>query len=618
MASGEFRGEFKPDRRSQFSDGSNVLAFSPSELNSRSMPRQCHDVDDDVRASSPMHRANLVSPDSVDVRASGIQSPPNVSVRELTLRDSVGISLGIPMSIGNKEVFGVVDSAAQITVVSSRVFPELHLSTAKSELVRIKNAQTGSAMDGYLVKSVQFLIGNKTYMWDVVVADISDELLLGLDFLKAHSAKLDFERNTITLQGDVIHATLKKDLAGNSFQVNCASVARQTVIPPNSMMVITARLSAPSPHDFVLIPSPDLPVIPAFVVVSGASGEIPVSLVNDTDRHVTLRAGEFLGSLEEVDAVFTDYSRETDSVHADGVRVRQVKTEDVKEVSNSSAEDAGDRSTQAHSLSRAAVPEHLEKLFVDSSSKLTPEQADILAGLLCEFADVFARHDLDLGEFTAIQHRIRTVDDNPVKLRMRRTPLGFEKEEEKHLRAMLDAGVIEESTSDWCAAPVLIRKKDGSVRYCLDYRKLNSKTVKDVFPLPLVEECLDMLSGSEFYSTVDMAAGYWQITVHPEDRHKSAFVTKYGLFQHVRMPFGLCNAPATFSRAMGLVLRGLTWSLNDFPRMTMSSRYARTYFHVNPLKTRPIARENVAGALQRPNGILTCWNNPYLVTKALL
>ncbi len=124
---------------------------------------------------------------------------------------------------------------------------------------------------------------------------------------------------------------------------------------------------------------------------------------------------------------------------------------------------------------------------------------------------------------------------------------------------MLDAGVIEESTSDWSAAPVLIRKKDGSLRYCLDYRKLNSKTVKDVFSLPLVEECLDMLSGSEFSSTIDMAAGYWQITVHPKDRHKSAFVTKYGLFQHVRMPFGLCNAPATFSRAMGLVLRGLMW-----------------------------------------------------------
>ncbi len=190
------------------------------------MPHQCHDVGDKVPAFSPMHRANFVSPESIDVRASGIQNPPNVSVRELTLQDSVGISLGMQMSIGDKEVFGNVDSAAQITVVSSQVFPDLHLSTAKSELVRIKNAQTGSAMDGYLVKSVHFLIRHKTYTWDVVVVDISDELLLGLDFLKAHSAKLDFERNTITLQGEVICATLKKDLAGNSFQVNCASVAK--------------------------------------------------------------------------------------------------------------------------------------------------------------------------------------------------------------------------------------------------------------------------------------------------------------------------------------------------------------------------------------------------------
>ncbi len=87
------------------------------------------------------------------------------------------------------------------------------------------------------------------------------------------------------------------------------------MVPPNSVMVVTARLSAPSQHDFVLIPSQDLPLLPAFVVVSGASGEIPVSLVNDTDHHITLSTGEFLGSLEEVDAVFMD----KDGCNADSV-----------------------------------------------------------------------------------------------------------------------------------------------------------------------------------------------------------------------------------------------------------------------------------------------------------
>lgn len=124
---------------------------------------------------------------------------------------------------------------------------------------------------------------------------------------------------------------------------------------------------------------------------------------------------------------------------------------------------------------------------------------------------------------------------------------------------MLDAGVIQPSNSAWASAPVLIRKKYGSVRYCIDYRQLNLRTVKDVFPLPLIEECLDTLVGACFFSSLDMASGYWQIRMKPEDSQKTAFLTKYGLFEHVRMGFGLCNAPATFLRAMSLVLKNLTY-----------------------------------------------------------
>ena len=143
---------------------------------------------------------------------------------------------------------------------------------------------------------------------------------------------------------------------------------------------------------------------------------------------------------------------------------------------------------------------------------------------------------------------------------MRWTPLGFEKEEEENLKLMLDIGVITESSSDWASAPVLVRKKDGTLRYCVDYRGLNSKTVKDSFSLPSISQCLDQLCGNTYFSTLDMASGYWQIEIAEQDRHKTAFITKYGLFEHRRMAFGLCNAPATFQRVIQFVLRGLTWS----------------------------------------------------------
>lgn len=104
-----------------------------------------------------------------------------------------------------------------------------------------------------------------------------------------------------------------------------------------------------------------------------------------------------------------------------------------------------------------------------------------------------------------------------------------------------------------------MKKKDGSVRFCIDYRALNAVTVKDVYPLPRVDETLEALHGAQRFSSLDLHAGYWQLAVAQEDKVKTAFTTRRGLFQFKRMTFGLCNAPSTFQRLMDCVLRGLTW-----------------------------------------------------------
>ena len=132
-------------------------------------------------------------------------------------------------------------------------------------------------------------------------------------------------------------------------------------------------------------------------------------------------------------------------------------------------------------------------------------------------------------------------------------------EEEEHLQKLLDAGIVVPSKSSWASPVVLVRKKDGSVRWCVDYRKLNQVSVKDAYPIPKIDQCLDTLSGSSLFSTLDLMWGYHQIEVAPEDRSKTAFITKYGLFEFTRMPFGLSGAPSTFQRVMELVLRGLQW-----------------------------------------------------------
>ena len=207
------------------------------------------------------------------------------------------------------------------------------------------------------------------------------------------------------------------------------------------------------------------------------------------------------------------------------------------------------------------VPEHLKDLFQRSTQHLNGEEQIQLADLLIEFEDCFAKSEFDLGNFSDIVHEVDTGSAKPIKQRMRRTPAGFAAEEEAHLEKMLKAGVIAPSISEWASAPVLVRKRDGTVRWCVDYRALNSVTTKDVFPLPLVEECLDTLAGNQWFSKLDANSAYWQIKISEPDRRKTAFITKYGLFEHIRMGFGLCNAPATYARVMNLVLRGLMWSI---------------------------------------------------------
>ena len=175
--------------------------------------------------------------------------------------------------------------------------------------------------------------------------------------------------------------------------------------------------------------------------------------------------------------------------------------------------------------------------------------------LFAEYSDVFVREEEDLGCTTTVCHKIQTTDDTPVAQRHRRIPPNLLAEVKQHLQELLDKGVIVPSQSDYASPIVLVRKKSGALRMCVDYRLLNAKCRKDRYPLPRIEESLDVLSGATHFSTMDLASAYNQVEVDPADRHKTAFTTPMGLFEYTRMPYGLSNAPATFQRLMQIVFR---------------------------------------------------------------
>ncbi|GBN47724.1 Transposon Ty3-I Gag-Pol polyprotein [Araneus ventricosus] len=123
---------------------------------------------------------------------------------------------------------------------------------------------------------------------------------------------------------------------------------------------------------------------------------------------------------------------------------------------------------------------------------------------------------------------------------------------------MVDNGVIDESSGPWASFILLVKKKDGSARFCVDYKKLNEITIKDSYPLPRIDDTLDTLKGSKWFSTLDLKSGYWQVGILPEDRINTAFTPDKELWQFKVMPFELCYDPATFERLIETVLRGLS------------------------------------------------------------
>ena len=177
-----------------------------------------------------------------------------------------------------------------------------------------------------------------------------------------------------------------------------------------------------------------------------------------------------------------------------------------------------------------------------------------LCNLFHRYSNIFSRDKNDLGFTDKVVHHIKTTDDVPVKQRDRRIPPQAVSEVRNMLTDWIKAGIIKESDSPYASQMVLVKKKSGEIRVCIDYRQLNQLTIKDAFPLPRIEDCIESLKGARYFSSLDLTQGYLQVKVHEADQHKTAFRALGALYEFNRLPFGLCNSPATFSRLMGRCL----------------------------------------------------------------
>jgi predicted aspartyl protease len=435
----------------------------------------------------------------------------------------------------------VIDTGSGITIISTKKYREMNIKPSLDRFECEIILADGSPMSVRGQTEVAIGMGQTQFNHRVVVADISTEALLGMDFLEEHGCLLDIKKRCLRVKGTVLPLYLERS------EVKCSRISaiKSTMVPPRHEQLIEVRL-----HNTLqekgkvsgLIEQvgeyvQQKGLVVAKTLVDMGSKNVHLRVMNLTEEVVELRKNTVMGICQPIEGV-------VDKLDADQTRCRNVEMLD--------SENTSDKCTN--------VPEHLQDLVERCRKNLSSTEVSELEELLMEYRDIFQIPDGPLGKTNKVKHEINTGNNPPVKQRPHR--LSWHKREtcEKEIKDMLEKKIIEPSSSPWAAPIVLVKKKDGSTRFCIDYRKLNDCTVKDAYPIPRIEDSLNSLSGAKYFSTLDLASGYWQVEMAEKDKEKTAFTTHLGLYQFTVMPFGLCNAPSTFERLMENTLSGLQYS----------------------------------------------------------
>jgi len=424
----------------------------------------------------------------------------------------------LPAKIFGRKRWCLLDTGSEVSVVPARYVPpnDVRVST------RTLNAANGTSIPVTGETNLVLNLGDQRLNVPCLVSEHVDEILLGLTFLEENQCVWQFANRKIEIAGREYPLFAHK-LAGSIRRI---TVQDNTTISPRCQQTVMAhtvyRTLNPSSSEWATKPFELVPgVRVARTMVADTPSNVGLQVINTNDYEVQLSKGMSLGHLEEV-------------------------------VPIESKPDGSGKGGDCH---------HISNLIEGIDEAVPPEQKANFKQLLIKYQTVFSKGDHDLGCATAVKHRIDTGGSRPVRQSLRRQPPHYVSEIDRQLKEWESEGKITPSQSEWASNIVIVKKKDGSLRFCVDYRQLNERTVKDSYPLPRIDDCLDCLGGAKWFSTMDLRSGYHQVAMDERDKDKTTFVTRRGTYCFNVMPFGLCNAPATFQRLMDCTMRGLNYEV---------------------------------------------------------
>ncbi|UYV69515.1 hypothetical protein LAZ67_6003871 [Cordylochernes scorpioides] len=382
---------------------------------------------------------------------------------------------------------------------------------------------------GNIILNIKFDDKTITYQF-VIMRTHLRIFILGRDFLKKMNAKIDCQREII-----------KYDLTENrdviKYQQKKIKSAKDAIIPELSIIIIA--------YDIV------------FYSTIQQCWQVSIKLIN---AFVEAEDGEYI--IEENHKMF-----QTNGLRLARSLINVVNKETYIWITNPYPRPLkilknqtlcfGSQPAEVNLMEESEQKEHEEPQF-QINENLAYTEKEQLKQVLERYEDLFSS---GLGRSNLAKHRIDTEGAKPIKHKPYRVSAKEREIIKEQIDEMLRDGIIRPSSSPWSFPVILVKKRDGKYRFCVDYRKLNDVTVKDVYPIPRIDEVLDTLQGSKYFSAIDLKSGYWQVEVEEKDKEKTAFTTAHGLYEFNVMPFGLCNAPATFERNMENMLGNLRWQI---------------------------------------------------------
>jgi transposase InsO family protein len=462
----------------------------------------------------------------------------------------------LPGKICGKTLHLLLDTGCTNSILSKSMFDRLPAPTRS----QLRPSESGATMaDGSRTKiygQISLLTKlrcvKKTIHYHV--ARTHHDAILGMDFFN-QGCKLDLGKAIFEIDGKQLACT---DKFGNPLSSK-VQVLKSTEIPPGAESSVTCRLVHFVSGQQGLVEGglhSQVAVAACLVTPAADTYKLPVRCYNPASHPITLSAGSVIGSYV---AINEDQISSTSTCNSNTPEVNQLTTsKDTVEV-HILPED--NTHATGFNTDLCSIPEHVRTLYIDAIKNCnSQEECHEVAKLLNAYSDVFSSGPDDVGLTDLVTHSIPVIPGTkPIKQPPRRLGPHRDEEVERQVQELLKQGRIEPHNGAWSSPVVLVSKKDGSWRMCIDYRRLNSVTQQDAYPLPRIDDSLDSLAGSKYFSTLDLLSGYWQVPLDSDAQDKSAFVTRGGLWRWKVLPFGLTSAPACFERLMERVLSGLQW-----------------------------------------------------------